>query len=143
MTAHFTGIYSSIGRVARSILIVLMVLGLLGPTAAYAHPPGVTEWVSVSSDGTGANNQSDMPALSGDGRFIAFVSLADNLNSAYDSINEGAIYRITFVPEPVSLAAVGVALLARRPPRRRRGCGARDNYTGPVFTSASRVTKPC
>ena len=79
MSAYFTGIYSSIGRVARSILIVLMVLGLLGPTAAYAHPTGVTEWVSVSSDGTGANNQSEMPAISGDGRFVAFVSLADNL----------------------------------------------------------------
>ncbi|HEY0605727.1 MAG TPA: hypothetical protein VGD58_22580 [Herpetosiphonaceae bacterium] len=53
--------------------------GLLIPLAVRAHPPGVTEWLSVSSDGTGANNQSDMPAISGDGRFVAFVSLADNL----------------------------------------------------------------
>src|SRR5919108_244217 len=71
--------YSSIKRFVQSILTVLVVLGLLGPTTALAHPPGVTEWVSVSSDGTGGNNQSDMPAISGDGRFVAFVSLADNL----------------------------------------------------------------
>ena len=71
-----------IGRLSNLLavsLTVLVVLGLLGPTAALAHPPGVTEWVSVSSDGTGANHQSDMPAISGDGRFVAFVSLADNL----------------------------------------------------------------
>src|SRR5688572_23677582 len=60
-------------------LTVLVVLGLLGPTAALAHPPGVTEWISVSSNGTGGNNQSDMPTISGDGRFVAFASLADNL----------------------------------------------------------------
>src|SRR5919108_5232329 len=71
--------YSGVKRAAQSILVVLVVLGLLGPTAALAHPPGVTEWVSVSNEGAGANNQSDMPAISGDGRFVAFVSLADNL----------------------------------------------------------------
>jgi uncharacterized repeat protein (TIGR01451 family) len=71
--------FGKIQRATQSILISLMVIGLLVPTAALAHPPGVTEWVSVSSDGTGANSQSDMPAISGDGRFVAFVSLADNL----------------------------------------------------------------
>jgi uncharacterized repeat protein (TIGR01451 family) len=79
MSTHFTGIYLSVKRAARSIFIVLVVIGLMGTTPALAHPPGVTEWVSVSSDGIGANNQSDMPAISGDGRFVAFVSLADNL----------------------------------------------------------------
>jgi uncharacterized repeat protein (TIGR01451 family) len=79
MGIQVVGAYSNIGRVARSVLVVLVALGLLGPMAALAHSPGVTEWVSVSSDGTGANNQSDIPAISGDGRFVAFVSLADNL----------------------------------------------------------------
>jgi uncharacterized repeat protein (TIGR01451 family) len=79
MRTDHAGRYSSIKRFVQSILIVLVVLGLLGPTTALAHPPGVMEWVSVSSDGTGGNNQSDMPAISGDGRFVAFVSLADNL----------------------------------------------------------------
>src|SRR5688572_32890099 len=71
--------YSSMKRFIQSILILLVVLGLLAPTAALAHPPGVTEWISVSSNGTGGNNQSDMPTISGDGRFVAFASLADNL----------------------------------------------------------------
>jgi uncharacterized repeat protein (TIGR01451 family) len=59
--------------------LALLIVSLLSPGMALAHPPGITEWVSVSSDGTGANHQSDMPAISGDGRFVAFVSLADNL----------------------------------------------------------------
>ncbi|MCI0644217.1 MAG: calcium-binding protein [Chloroflexi bacterium] len=79
MSTKNTSMYSSVKRVGQSILIVLVVIGLLGPTATLAHPPGVTEWVSVSSDGTGANSFSDMPAISADGRFVAFVSLADNL----------------------------------------------------------------
>ena len=79
MSTHLTDRVSGARRAARSILIVLAVIGLMVPTAVLAHPPGVTEWVSVSSGGAGANNQSDMPAISGDGRFVAFVSLADNL----------------------------------------------------------------
>jgi uncharacterized repeat protein (TIGR01451 family) len=66
-------------RVARMALGVLMVLGLLGPTAVLAHPPGITEWVDASSDGSAANNQSDFPDISADGRFVAFASLASNL----------------------------------------------------------------
>src|SRR5688572_31907356 len=79
MTTYFIGRYSIVQRAARSILIILMGIALIIPTPALAHPPGVTEWVSVSSDGIGTNNQSDMPAVSGDGRFVAFVSLGDNL----------------------------------------------------------------
>ena len=79
MSTHLTDKVSGVRRAARSILIVLAVIGLMVPTAVLAHPPGVTEWVSISSGGAGANNQSDMPAISGDGRFVAFVSLADNL----------------------------------------------------------------
>ncbi|HEX9387527.1 MAG TPA: hypothetical protein VF918_14480 [Anaerolineales bacterium] len=79
MSIHKISIYSSAERIAQSILIVLVVIALLSPTPALAHLPGVTEWVSVSSDGVGANHQSDVPAISADGRFIVFVSLADNL----------------------------------------------------------------
>src|SRR5262245_16125332 len=79
MSSTKTWIHSRVKGIAQSILIVLVVFALLGPTMALAHLPGVTEWVSVSSDGTGGNNQSDMPAISADGRFVAFVSLADNL----------------------------------------------------------------
>jgi Tol biopolymer transport system component len=40
---------------------------------------GQTELVSISSSDVQANNDSDNPYISGDGRFVAFSSLADNL----------------------------------------------------------------
>ncbi len=40
---------------------------------------GLTQRVSVASDGTQANNTSSGPAISGDGRYITFYSYADNL----------------------------------------------------------------
>jgi len=40
---------------------------------------GVTQRVSVDSDGSEANGASDAPALSADGRFVAFTSDATNL----------------------------------------------------------------
>src|SRR5437762_5813039 len=40
---------------------------------------GVTERVSVASDGTEGNGDSDRPSVSGDGRFVAFESVASNL----------------------------------------------------------------
>ncbi len=40
---------------------------------------GETTRISVASDGTEANNISFEPAISGDGRYVAFISYADNL----------------------------------------------------------------
>lgn len=40
---------------------------------------GTTERISVSSDGTPANDHCVQPSMSRDGRFVAFVSWADNL----------------------------------------------------------------
>ena len=40
---------------------------------------GVTECVSVDSLGTQGNGESDYPAISADGRYVAFVSVATNL----------------------------------------------------------------
>jgi len=42
-------------------------------------PPGAVERVSVGSDGTPGDNDSQAAALTSDGRFVAFASLADNL----------------------------------------------------------------
>lgn len=48
---------------------------------------GTTERISVASDGGQANNQSSIPSISDDGRFITFESLADNL--VPDDTNQG------------------------------------------------------
>jgi Tol biopolymer transport system component len=54
-------------------------LVLVGPRAALAHPPGITQRVSVSSTGTAGDDFSVLAAISGDGRFVAFWSLASTL----------------------------------------------------------------
>lgn len=45
----------------------------------YERDSGRTRLVSVAADGTQGDNRSLQPALSGDGRFVTFVSLAENL----------------------------------------------------------------
>src|SRR5881409_17360 len=55
----------------------VVTLALAAPFAAAQS--GVTERVSVDSNGTEANSFNDMPAISADGRFVAFVSLASSL----------------------------------------------------------------
>src|SRR6266446_2495738 len=70
---------------------------------------GMTERVSVASDGTQANNASSYPALSADGRFVAFQSDATNLvagdtNGATDVFVQD---RQTGTTERVSIASGG------------------------------------
>lgn len=70
---------------------------------------GVIERVSVASDGTQANGQSEAPAISADGRFVAFVSHASNLVAggafgAYDIFVRDRRLRTT---ERVSVASDG------------------------------------
>lgn len=63
-------------------VIMLSVVGLLSPSAALAHMSGVTERVSVDSNGNEGNDPSGFlsgPAISADGRFVAFDSTATNL----------------------------------------------------------------
>jgi Tol biopolymer transport system component len=49
------------------------------PTASSINELPMTERVSVASDGTQANNDSDRSLISDDGRYVAFSSSADNL----------------------------------------------------------------
>src|SRR5207249_9937543 len=70
---------------------------------------GMTARVSVASDGTQANNVSSYPALSADGRFVAFQSDATNLvagdtNGATDVFVHD---RQTGATERVSVASGG------------------------------------
>ncbi|MGD9180132.1 MAG: hypothetical protein PVG15_01590 [Desulfobacterales bacterium] len=52
---------------------------------------GVTQRVSVASDGTQANGDSILPAISSDGRFVAFSSEASNLVGG-DTNNQADIF---------------------------------------------------
>jgi hypothetical protein len=49
--------------------------------AAGVGASALTERVSVSSTGAQGDDDSGLPAISADGRFVAFASLADNLVS--------------------------------------------------------------
>jgi Tol biopolymer transport system component len=51
----------------------------VGSPAALAHPPGVTELVSVSNTGVAGDADSSLASISGDGRYVAFWSFASNL----------------------------------------------------------------
>lgn len=70
---------------------------------------GITERVSTASDGTQADSYSDKPALSEDGRFVAFVSNATNLvpGDTNDLRDYFVKDRLTGVIERVSVAADG------------------------------------
>jgi Tol biopolymer transport system component len=74
-----------------------------------AASPGATERVSVDSAGNQANNESYDPALSGDGRFVAFQSYAYNL-VLNDTNNDADVFvhdRQTGATERVSVASAG------------------------------------
>jgi extracellular elastinolytic metalloproteinase len=70
---------------------------------------GVTERVSVASDGTQANANSLVPSLSADGRFVAFQSVATNLVPGDTNGNNDIFVhdRVTGVTERVSVASDG------------------------------------
>jgi Tol biopolymer transport system component len=54
---------------------------------------GITELVSVDSARAPGNNSSDYPAVSGDGRYVAFVSLATNLVAGDTNLAEDIFVR--------------------------------------------------
>jgi Tol biopolymer transport system component len=56
-----------------------LVLALWAGPPALAHPPGVTERISVGPAGVAADDASTLAAVSADGRFVAFWSFASNL----------------------------------------------------------------
>src|SRR5262245_65822933 len=71
--------------------------------------PGFTELDSVSSTGVQGNQDSELPSVSADGRFVAFVSLSDNLvpgdtNGAADVFVRD---RLTGTTERVSVSSTG------------------------------------
>ena len=64
------------GRWAALLAVALLSAAATAPSATAAP---ATTLVSVSSAGAPANGPSPHPAISGDGRFVAFTSRATNL----------------------------------------------------------------
>src|SRR5437660_1771357 len=95
---------------ARTITAV----GALAGALALPAPParaflGTTERVSVDSAGNQADGESSSPAISADGRFVAFVSFATNLVPS-DSNGRGDVFvrdRLTQTTERVSVDSAG------------------------------------
>ena len=67
----------------RFLLFAMLALAVLLATGAPtdATSPGATERVSVDSGGNQGNDSSNIPAISADGRYVAFYSRAPNLVS--------------------------------------------------------------
>lgn len=76
----------------------------------YDRQTGVTERVSVSSQGPEGNGDSLMPVLSSDGRFVVFMSYADNLvANDFNGVSDIFVRdRQTQVTERVSVSAQGI-----------------------------------
>ena len=72
---------------------------------------GTTQRVSVAGDGTPANNSSDSPVISADGRYVAFASHASNLVSGDDSFKKDIFVRdrVAGSVERISVNSAGVA----------------------------------
>ena len=62
-----------------AVLGLALPVAVLGAPGASAHPPGTTQRVSVSTAGAAGDDDSQLPAVSADGRFVAFLSRASTL----------------------------------------------------------------
>ena len=66
-------------RIVGVLAVATVSVLLLSGTAAALPTPGFTELVSISSVGVQGNQDSQQPAVSADGRWVAFASPSDNL----------------------------------------------------------------
>jgi Tol biopolymer transport system component len=95
-------------RLSLILFALTLAFALLSSTAAMAAGP-TTSLVSVSSTGAAANDVSYAPAISKDGRFVAFASNATNLVSA-DTNGHVDVFlrdRMSGLTSRVSLASDG------------------------------------
>jgi len=97
----------AVGGPVRAVAVLALALGLAtaGAPLASAHPPGTTQRVSVSTGGAAGDDDSQLAAISGDGRFVAFRSLASTLVPG-DTNGVGDVFvhdRSTGVTERVSV----------------------------------------
>src|SRR5262249_43185861 len=93
----------------QQLVVAALAIGLLAGVGVPPAGADVTQRVSVASDGTQANDRSGFPALSADGRVVAFESLATNLVPR-DTNRDWDVFvhdRQTGMTERVSVASDG------------------------------------
>lgn len=81
------------GRAALAAAMLSVVLLLLAVAAwqGRAATTGATSRISISSAGVGAHGASGEPSISGDGRYVAFESTADNLGGNVPAYRDGPL----------------------------------------------------
>ena len=106
MTRHYITRFTAIPTV---FLVLALVLGLSPASVVLAHPPGITERVSVSSEGAEGDNFSVLTDISADGRFVVFWSLATTLVPGdTNEVDDVFVHdRLTGVTERVSVDSRG------------------------------------
>src|SRR5689334_17130011 len=92
---------------------VLLAIAFLPAQALAAPPPSGSVQVNVATDGTPANGPSLNAVFSGNGRFVAFASIATNLvtgdtNGTYDVFVRDLVAHTT---ERVSVTATGAEVI--------------------------------
>jgi Tol biopolymer transport system component len=113
------------GRIALAIAVGTVALAVAGQPAV-AHPPGVTERVSVSTAGVAGDDDSIHAAVSGDGRYVAFVSSHTNLvkGDRNDTVDVFVRDRVAGTTERVNMAS--------------RKIRANSDSSNPAITSGGR-----
>jgi Tol biopolymer transport system component len=111
--------------------VAALVVTVLGPAVALAHPPGTTDRVSVSTQGVAGDDDSRLAAISGDGRFVAFWSFASTL--APGDTNGAAD---VFVRDRVTGTTERVSVDSRE--RQAIGAGIDTNFGRPAISADGR-----
>jgi Tol biopolymer transport system component len=87
----------------------VLLLVAVGASQSATADPGSTERVSLASDGTEADSGSYFPAISGDGRYVAFSSFATNLVAGDTNVSTDVFVhdRKTGLTDRVSVDSAG------------------------------------
>src|SRR5919204_6943340 len=117
--------------VTAALLATLGLLMFVAGAAAQAAP-GFTELDSVSTAGVQGDRDSELPAVSADGRYVAFVSLSDNLVPG-DTNGTADVFvrdRLTGTTERVSVSSTGA--------QANRDSGLLNGMGGPSISADGR-----
>jgi uncharacterized repeat protein (TIGR01451 family) len=97
-------------RRTMALAVTLAAGALTVPAAAFGiDAPGVTQLVSANPAGQPGNQSSELPAISANGRFVAFASLADDLVAEDTNVSSDIFVRdrVSGVTERVSVSSAG------------------------------------